>query len=93
MLEELRRAGVPMSDLWTAEELRALLTSEDEASPVEASIIPRPTEVAWVLVGIPLAQWPDLQTHVEALQNCALFSTQVLRPKDTADGDHQRKDR
>lgn len=93
VLEELRRAGIPMSDLWTDDEMRALLAAEDEASPVEATVITRPTEVAWVLVGIPLEHWPENQAHVEALQNSAVFTTMVLRPKDKADGDHREENR
>ena len=52
------------------------------APEIHAKTIPRPTDVAWVLLAIPIEEWPKYQNVVESLQLVAKFTTTVLRPKD-----------
>lgn len=70
-----------LSGMWTMEEVAAL-RDKQVAEAIEPMAVERPTDIAWVLVGIPLSDWPKHQAAVESLQNAALFTTMVLRPKD-----------
>lgn len=80
-LKALQDAGIPIHDLWTEEELAAMLAT-DEAASVQPVKVERPTDVAWVLCAIPLERWPENQAHVEALQDASVFTTMVVRPRD-----------
>lgn len=82
MLEQLAKDGVPMDGIFGQDELDALLEADDAAA-VEPMTVARPTEVAWVLVAVPMSAWPQCQAAVETLQNQSVFSTMVLRPKET----------
>jgi ParB-like chromosome segregation protein Spo0J len=85
VLRDLRESGTDLSNLFTGEELDALL-STDAPADVESMVVERPVDVAWVLLGIPIEDWPAHQATVEQLQLAAKFYTMVLRPKDADDG-------
>ncbi len=84
-IRALQEAGVPVDDLWTDEELQALVGADDEAATVQPTKVERPTEVAWVLCAIPMTHWPENQHLVEALQEASVFTTMALRPKAKGD--------
>jgi ParB-like chromosome segregation protein Spo0J len=85
VLRDLQAEGADLSNLWSADELGKLL-DDGEAEPVEKVTVDRKQEVAWVLLAIPLEEWPVHQDAVEALQLASKFSTMVLRPKDGKPG-------
>ena len=74
-----------LAGLFTQDELDALF-AQDVPARVEGLTVDRPTDVAWVLLAIPVEQWPAVQSTVEGLQLAATFSTMVLRPKEAHDG-------
>jgi hypothetical protein len=81
-LKALEAQGADLGDLFTAGELESLhARAEDERAAPEPLGVDRPLEVAWVLLAIPVADWPKQQAAVEALQVASKFSTMVLRPK------------
>lgn len=82
VLRELAEGGTVLADLFSSDELGALLATE-EAADVEGVTVAQPVAVAWVLVGIPLGEWPKHQAAVESLQGAALFTSMVLRPVET----------
>ena len=65
------------------------LVAIDTAVParVDGLTVDRPTDVAWVLLAIPVEQWPAVQPTIEGLQLAATFSTMVLRPHEARDGE------
>lgn len=75
--------GVDLSQYWTPTEFNAM--QADDAARLVTLTVERPTEVAWILLAIPLADWPAHQPVVEALQAAARFSAMVLRPAATSD--------
>jgi hypothetical protein len=77
-------AGLDLSPFFTEDELEKLLGTDDEAHKPEKVKIPRPAEVVWVLLAIPLEDWPAHQMAVEQLQGKARFSTSVIRAKPSA---------
>lgn len=81
VLAQLAAEGTLLDDLFAPDELQALVEpAGDEAAPVEALRVNQPTDVAWVLVAVPLAKWPEHQAALETLQDAAVFSTMVIRP-------------
>jgi hypothetical protein len=84
-LKDLQASGADLSNLFTAEELADIIAVDDEA-PVERTLVERPSDVAWVLLAIPLEEWPKHQAAVEAMQLAAKFSTMVMRPADGSRG-------
>jgi hypothetical protein len=72
--------GLDLVPFFNDPELAAILQTEEGATRQRLAVA-RPSEVAWVLVAIPLAEWPKAQPHVEQLQSCAVFTTMALRPK------------
>lgn len=84
-LKDLQASGANLSDLFTADELADIITTE-ESTPVERTMVERPTDVAWVLLAIPLEEWPQHQAAVESLQLASKFCTMVMRPADGSRG-------
>jgi hypothetical protein len=70
-------AGHDLSPFFTDKEIKALV---DEAGPVRPMAVPRPTEVVWVLLAIPLGVWPRHQAAAEAMQEDAEMTALVVRP-------------
>lgn len=89
--DELRALDdATLAGLWTAEEIAAL-KAHAVAEAVEPMTVGRPVDVAWILVGIPLSEWPKHQAAVESLQAVALFTSMTMRPKGAApDTDEKR---
>lgn len=81
VLEQMAKEGVNMTGIFSQDELDAMADS-DEAAAVEPMAVGRPTEIAWVLVAVPMSAWPQCQAAVETLQGASVFSTMVLRPKE-----------
>ena len=87
-VEQLRQdpdAG-RLDGLFTPDELDALF-AQDVPARVDGLTVDRPTDVAWVLLAIPVEQWPAVQPTIEGLQLAATFSTMVLRPQEAQDGE------
>lgn len=76
-----KAAGLELAPFFTDKELGAILSAESlvERRPLE---VPRPADIAWVLVAIPLKEWPKHQAAVEAMQTDALFTGITIRGKD-----------
>jgi hypothetical protein len=85
MLKQLEADGLELDQLWTPDELSKLM-GDDEAAAIEPLQVDRPKDVAWLLLAIPVEEWPLHQDAVEQLQLSAKFSTMVLRPKDGSAG-------
>jgi len=85
VLRDLRADGTDLSGLFTDEELAKVLDEGSEGT-VDPITVERPTDVAWVLLAIPVADWPQHQDAVERLQLAAKFTTTVLRPADGSRG-------
>lgn len=81
VLEQLAKEGVNMNGIFSQDELDSMAES-DEAAAVEPMTVGRPTEIAWVLVAVPMSAWPQCQAAVETLQGASVFSTMVMRPKE-----------
>ena len=81
VLRALQAQGSDLSNVFTPEELAALLEVEETAA-IQALKVDRPSEVVWVLLAIPVEQWPQHQDTIEALQVSAKYCTQVLRQKE-----------
>lgn len=73
--------GDVLAGMFSTEEIDALL-EEQAAARIEPFTVDQPTDLVWVLVGMPLTEWPKHQAAVESLQSVAVFTSQVLRPKD-----------
>jgi hypothetical protein len=80
-------SGLDLSPFFTEDELEKLLGTDEAATKPEKMTVPRPVEVVWVLLAIPLESWPQHQMAVEQMQGKARFSTTVIRSKDS-DGLH-----
>ena len=72
-------AGGALEGLFTPDELKGII--DDDPDDVEPITIDRPADVVWVLLAIPVEDWPQHQDAVEAMQIAAKFCTQVMRPK------------
>jgi ParB-like chromosome segregation protein Spo0J len=79
VLKTLEADGA-LDGLFTGDELKGITT--DDPDDVEPITIDRPADVVWVLLAIPIEDWPQHQDAIESLQVAAKFCTQVLRPKD-----------
>ncbi len=75
-----------LDGLFTQDELNALF-AQDVPARVDGLTVDRPTDVAWVLLAIPVEQWPAVQPTIEGLQLAATFSTMALRPQEAQDGE------
>src|SRR5262245_27444280 len=77
-------AGLDMSPFFSDQELDALLGGEHEE---EKTIVPmtvdRPTEGVWVLLAVPIEEWPKHLSTIEGMQLTAKFSATVVRPNAT----------
>jgi ParB-like chromosome segregation protein Spo0J len=57
------------------------IIDEPVAERVQPIKIDRPADVAWILIGIPIEEWPKHQQAIESLQDVAMYSATVIRPK------------
>jgi ParB-like chromosome segregation protein Spo0J len=76
--------GQLLAGLYTDAEKAAMRgdgAADEEVQDIEEITVDRTTEVAWVLLAIPLESWPKHQAAVEAMQDASVFTTMVLRPK------------
>lgn len=80
-------AGLDMTPFFTTAELDAVLGTdeEDAAKDIEALEIEQPTDVVWVLLAIPVAEWPQTLPVVQGLQGKAQFSASVVRTRNGRD--------
>jgi hypothetical protein len=94
VLRDLAEHGDLPAGVFTPAELQDIVGGGGEAEPVERVTVERAQDVAWVLLAIPLEDWPKHQPAVEAMQLDAAFTTTVIRPKSGAAGTHteSRKD-
>lgn len=77
--------GLDMSPFFTDKEIENLLGSGDaENKTVVPMQIGRPTEVVWVLLAVPIEEWPKHLASIETMQLTARFSATVVRPNETA---------
>jgi hypothetical protein len=76
--------GIPLEQFFTSKELDAIIGKDDEDKAVVPIKVARPTEIVWVLLAIPIEQWPKHLPVVESLQVDAKFSATVVRPKSEA---------
>lgn len=80
-LVEDQDAGLDLTPFFTDDELSKLIGADDDDPAKPQPIqVPRPAEVVWVLLAIPLEEWPQHQQRVEELQGRARFSTLMTRP-------------
>jgi len=85
-LRQLHKANPDaLAGLFDPDELAKLL-DEGTTEKVDQMTVERPTDVAWVLLAIPVADWPKHQAAVEAMQLDAKFTTMVMRPADGSAG-------
>lgn len=82
ILRQLADDGIALGGLFTGGEFASLVEAQAGADAIEPIGVEKPPEVAWLLLAIPLASWPENQALVEQLQNAAVFQSIVLRPKD-----------
>jgi hypothetical protein len=75
-------AGLDLVPFFTDAELGAILQADEVAVQRKRLAVARPTEVAWVLVALPLAKWPEHQADVERLQTAAVFTAMAIRGAD-----------
>lgn len=80
ILKQLKESDADLSGIFTPDALDAIIGGE-EATAVEKVTVERPKEVAWVLLAIPVEDWPTHQATIEQLQIAAKFSSMVLRPR------------
>jgi ParB-like chromosome segregation protein Spo0J len=78
-----QEAGLDLSPFFTEDELKDVLgTGEDEAAQeIEEMQVGQPSDVVWVLLAIPVAEWPKHLPVVQGLQHKAQFSASVVRNK------------
>lgn len=76
-----KESGLELAPFFTEAELGTLLEVEGMTELRKKLDVPRPTEVAWVLVAIPLSEWPKHQAAVEAMQKTADFASVAIRSK------------
>jgi hypothetical protein len=74
--------GLDLVPFFTERELDSFMQSEGLTEVRKKLEVARPTEVAWVLVAIPLDQWPAHQAALEAMEKSAVFASVAIRPKD-----------
>jgi hypothetical protein len=65
-------SGLDLSLHWTEDELTDLLGAEEKE--VEVVTVPKEADVVWVLMAIPIEDWPKHQLSVEAMQVDAKYS-------------------
>lgn len=73
-----------LDGMFSPEELADML-QEQQAKQVEPIKVERQTDVAWILIAIPLSEWPKHQGAVEQLQAAGIFTTTALRPEGDTD--------
>lgn len=56
--------------------------NEQTRDSIAAMTVAQPTSIAWVLLGIPLREWPKHQAAIESLVGTAMFTSMVVRPDD-----------
>jgi hypothetical protein len=78
-LKALAEAGTPMDGIFGQDELDALTTEDEGTAPIGLKV-DRPTDVAWILIAVPMTKWPSVQPAVEQLQTAGVFTTTALRP-------------
>lgn len=70
-----------ISHLFTNAEKDKLFGDDDEGNgTVEKVEIKRAHEVVWMLLAIPVSEWPKYQPEVEKLQMVAKTTAQIIRP-------------
>lgn len=80
VLKAQRDAGLDLSGIFEKDDLSKII-GDDTVSPVENLRIKEPTETVWILVAMPIEQWPLHQSTIEALQADASLSVMTTRPK------------
>ena len=81
VLKALDEAGGTLDHLFTAAE-KAKLFNDDEAgsqSAIEPLSVDRQPDVVWVLLAVPVEEWPKHEREIERLQKVALVSSMVTR--------------
>ena len=82
-VERLKEYGenASLAPFWSEAEQAEMFASA-ATDPVVETVIPREADIAWVLLAIPIEDWPKCQALVEQLQVAAKFTTTVIRPKE-----------
>jgi hypothetical protein len=75
--------GLDLVPFFTDRELDSFMRAEGLTEVRKQLIVARPTEVAWVLVAIPLEKWPAHQAALEAMEQDAVFASSAIRPRDS----------
>jgi hypothetical protein len=77
-----KSAGLNLQPFFTEKELASVLDADGLTQVRKRLEIARPQEVAWVLVAIPLAVWPQHQAALESMEKAAVFASVAIRPGD-----------
>jgi len=75
------QAGLNLVPFFTDKELTSLLDAKELTETRKRLEVAKPYEVAWVIIALPLSEWPKHAAAVEAIQAAASFSSIAVREK------------
>lgn len=75
--------GLDLASFFTDDELKDVLGEDEDhaAAAIETMEVQQPSDVVWVLLAIPVAEWPKHVATVQGLQGAAQFAASVVRTK------------